>query len=290
VVCSILLVALFVHVACGPIGSTLEEDTPRAGAGNLKDRGLVVTVSRVVEGDTVEVDPAMDGLTEVRLIGVDTPETSHPTYGEQPYGQQAKEFTLSRLGGERVALEFDVEKVDPYRRLLAYVWLPEDSMINEVLLKEGYAQVATFPTNVKYVERFQEAQRKAREANRGLWGFSEALLCQQTDRGNGIGGGCDTGRGAQEPSSPSGPSDGGGGGDLNCSDFSTQKEAQRVLDRDPSDPNRLDGTDQEGWSAKAFPTAIFADLHVTSLYESRNVENVAGQVSEPCKRRTARSA
>jgi micrococcal nuclease len=187
--CFVLLAPLF--VACGPIGSTLEENTPWAGAGNLKDHGPVVTVSRVVDGDTVEITPAVDGLTEVRLIGVDTPETSHPTYGEQPHGQQAKEFTTSRLAGERVTLEFDVEKVDPYRRLLAYLWLPEDSMINEVLLKEGYAQVATFPPNVKYVERFQEAQR---EANRGQWGLSDGQLCQQTDRGNGIGAGVTPGR------------------------------------------------------------------------------------------------
>jgi micrococcal nuclease len=80
-----------------------------AGAGNLKDRGLRVTVSRVVDGDTVEITPAVDALTEVHLIGVDTPETSHPTYGEQPYGQQAKEFTVTRLEGKRVALEFDLE-------------------------------------------------------------------------------------------------------------------------------------------------------------------------------------
>jgi endonuclease YncB( thermonuclease family) len=74
------LAPLFVLVACGPIGSTLEEDTSRAGAGDLKDHGLVVTVSRVVDGDTVEVTPAVDDdLTEVRLIRVDTPETSHPT-------------------------------------------------------------------------------------------------------------------------------------------------------------------------------------------------------------------
>jgi endonuclease YncB( thermonuclease family) len=112
VVCSVLLAPLFVLVSCGSIGSTLEEDTPRAGAGNLKDCGPVVTVSRVVDADTVEVTPAVDGLTEVRLIGVDTPETSHPTYGEQPYGQEAKEFTVSRLEGERVALEYDVEKGD----------------------------------------------------------------------------------------------------------------------------------------------------------------------------------
>jgi micrococcal nuclease len=86
-----------------------------------------------------------------------------------------------------VALEFDVERVDPYGRLLAYVWIPDYSMFNEVLLKEGYAQMATFPPNVKYVERFQEAQREAREANRGLWAPSEVQHCRQRDRGNGIG-------------------------------------------------------------------------------------------------------
>ena len=160
-VCFILLAPLFALVACGPIGSTLEV-SPWAGADNLKDRGLVVTVSRVVDGNTVEITPAVDGLTEVHLIEGDTPETSHPTYGEQPYGQRAKELTVSRLNGERVALEFDVERVDPYGRLLAYVWLPDHSMFNEVLLKEGYAQMATFPPNVKYVERFQEVQREER--------------------------------------------------------------------------------------------------------------------------------
>jgi endonuclease YncB( thermonuclease family) len=79
VVCLILLAPLFALVARGPIGSALEEDSPQAGAGNLKDHGTMVTVSRVVDGDTVEVTPAVDGRTEVRLIGVDTPETSHPT-------------------------------------------------------------------------------------------------------------------------------------------------------------------------------------------------------------------
>jgi endonuclease YncB( thermonuclease family) len=77
--CSVILAPLLVLVGCGQIGSTLKEDTPRAGVGNLKVRGLVVTVSWVVDGDTVEVTPAGDGLTEVRLIGVDTPETSHLT-------------------------------------------------------------------------------------------------------------------------------------------------------------------------------------------------------------------
>ena len=253
-VCFVLLaLLLFVLLcACDLTRSTLEEGVPRDGSGSLGDHGPVVTVSRVVDGDTVEITPAVDGLTQVRLIGVDTPETSHPTYGEQPYGQQAKEFTASRLEEERVALNFDVEKVDPYGRLLAYVWLANGSMFNETLVKEGYAQVATFPPNVKYTDRFLQAQRDAREAGRGLWGLSEHQLCQQTDRGNGIGGGCDAGSGSeQEPSSDS--SDTGGGGDLDCSDFSTQEEAQRVLERNPNDPNRLDGSDEDGVACESLP-------------------------------------
>jgi hypothetical protein len=86
--------------------------------------------------------------------------------------------------------------------------------------------------------------------NRGLWGISEGQLCQQTDRG-----GCDAESGSeQERPSPSGASDGGGGGgDLDCSDFLTQEEAQEVLDQDPSDPNRLDGADQDGVGCESLP-------------------------------------
>lgn len=158
------------------------------GDEGLGARGRVVTVSRVVDGDTVEISPSIDGIEDVRLIGVDTPETHHPRYGEQPYGQRASEFTASELEGRSVALEFDVERVDDYGRLLAYVWTSGDSMFNEVLVREGYAQVATFPPNVEYTDRFLDAQRQARREQRGLWGLSAGQLCQQTDRGNGIGG------------------------------------------------------------------------------------------------------
>lgn len=65
---------------------------------------------------------------------------------------------------KRVRLVLDVQKVDPYGRLLAYVYLPDGQMFNEVLLKEGYVQVATFPPDVRYVGRFKAAQREAREA------------------------------------------------------------------------------------------------------------------------------
>jgi micrococcal nuclease len=152
--------------------------------------GKEVTVSRVTDGDTVEIRPALDGTRDVRLIGVDAPETAYSPRGPQPYGEEAAEFAGERLEGGRVTLRFDVERKDRYGRLLAYLYLPDGSMFNEVLLREGYAQVATFPPNVRHVQRFREAQREAREARRGIWGLPESRLCRLTDRGNGIGGGC----------------------------------------------------------------------------------------------------
>lgn len=134
----------------------------------------VYQVTRVVDGDTIVVD--IDGVSEkVRLIGVDTPETVHPTKGVEPYGKEASNFTKAQLEGKKVRLEFDVQERDKYGRLLAYIWL-DNKLFNETLVEKGYAQIATFPPNVKYVERFKAAQQRAREANLGLWG----VLPEQT--------------------------------------------------------------------------------------------------------------
>jgi micrococcal nuclease len=207
------------------------------------------TVTRVVDGDTVDISPSVEGRSRVRLIGMDTPEIS---FGTQPYGPEASAFAKRELDGEEVRLELDVQKIDPYGRLLAYVYLPDGRMFNEKLVEEGYAQVATFPPNVKYKDRFLQAQREARTANRGLWGLSAGELCRQTDRGNGIGGGCS---GAEREAQPAYQSPGEGGGvdgDLDCGSFATHEEAQRVLEQDPSDPNYLDG-DGDGQACEDLP-------------------------------------
>lgn len=153
------------------------------------DSRQTVTVSRVVDGDTVEVSPAVDGEEDVRLIGMDTPETFGPS-GSQPYAAEAARFTENRLEGRRVELEFDAERVDPYGRALAYVRLPGggDRTFNETLVRKGYAQVVTFPPNTRYVERFERAQREARTARRRIWSLPESEQCKLTDRGNGLGG------------------------------------------------------------------------------------------------------
>lgn len=125
-------------------------------------------VTRVVDGDTIIVD--FNGKEErVRLIGVDTPESVHPDATKNvKEGKIASNFTKEKLEGKEIALEFDVQERDHYGRLLAYVWF-NGTMFNKTLLKEGYAQIATYPPNVKYVDDFTKIQKEARESNKGLW-------------------------------------------------------------------------------------------------------------------------
>lgn len=174
--CASLLCALLLW-ACGGSGS---------GGGEGR---VGVSVVRVTDGDTVVVDPPVGGEDSVRMIGVDTPETEGSPRGEQPYGAEAAAFAEDRLGGRPVELEFDREREDDFGRALAYVYV-EGAMFNETLLEEGYAQVATFPPNTRYLGRFEEAQAGAREAGRGIWGLPEDEACLLADRGNGVGGGC----------------------------------------------------------------------------------------------------
>jgi micrococcal nuclease len=125
-------------------------------------------VTRVVDGDTVEVRFRGRDL-DVRLIGIDTPESVAPGQPVECYALAASRFTRRELEDERVRLEFDVERLDRYGRTLAYVWRGPE-LFNETLVRLGYAFVATFPPNVRYVDRLRDAQREARADERGVWG------------------------------------------------------------------------------------------------------------------------
>jgi micrococcal nuclease len=71
--------------------------------------------------------------------------------------------------GDKVNIEFDIQKRDKYRRLPGYVYLENGRMLNEEIIKAGYASPMTIPPNVKYQDRFLKAYREAREARRGLF-------------------------------------------------------------------------------------------------------------------------
>ena len=128
----------------------------------------VALVTRVVDGDTIEV--RLDGRAEdVRLIGVDTPETVKPDTPVQCFGERASHFTKRRLTGRRVRLVFGVERHDIYGRLLAYVYLGE-RFFNPILVRRGLAHSLTIPPNDRFASRFQRLELAAGRAGRGLWG------------------------------------------------------------------------------------------------------------------------
>ncbi|MBE7553284.1 MAG: thermonuclease family protein [Anaerolineales bacterium] len=122
--------------------------------GNLES----VTVAAVVDGDTIELT---NGRT-VRYIGINTPERN------QPYYEEAAALNRRLVAGKQVQLEFDVETFDQYGRSLAYVWV-DGLMVNLEIVWQGYANTLTIPPNVRYEKEFRQAEREAREAERGLW-------------------------------------------------------------------------------------------------------------------------
>lgn len=121
-------------------------------------------VTRVVDGDTIVV-----GEERVRLIGIDTPESVRPGTPVECFAREASAEMKRLVGGRQVRLELDAQKRDRYGRLLAYVYRG-DLFVNEKMVRRGFASVATFPPNVRHVDRFLRAQREARAAGRGLWG------------------------------------------------------------------------------------------------------------------------
>ncbi len=137
-----------------------------SGIGCARSQGLH-QVERVVDGDTF----VLTGGERVRLIGIDTPETVHPNKPVEPFGPEASGFSKNMLEGKDVRLEFDVQERDKYGRLLAYVFLEDDTFVNAELLRLGFAVVLTIPPNVKHAEQFLELQREAREHERGLWSY-----------------------------------------------------------------------------------------------------------------------
>lgn len=137
-----------------------------------------ILVKRVIDGDTLQLENG----ERVRLIGIDTPEVhqSNKLYRDaqrtkqdmttiQKLGARSLEFTKNLAEGKRVSLEFDVERHDRYKRLLAYVYLKDGTFVNAKILEEGYASLMTIPPNIKYVDLFLKLYQEARENRRGLW-------------------------------------------------------------------------------------------------------------------------
>ena len=158
----LLLLVLLSILACDLEGTSTPVPPP--------DDAETFRVKVAVDGDTI----VLEDDTKVRYIGLNTPERDRPFYKE------ATEANRKLVENKEIRLEFDTVKVDQYGRTLAYVFARDptaspqvETFVNLELLRQGYANVFTVPPNVKYEERFREAEQEARETGRGLWATLE---------------------------------------------------------------------------------------------------------------------
>jgi micrococcal nuclease len=150
------------------------------GRGMMAANPGLYQVTQFVDGDTIAVN--MNGKTEkVRFIGVDTPETHKPNTPVQCYGPAAAAFTKNVIGVNKVRLEADSlnSNRDRYQRLLRYVYLQDNTLINEKIIREGFGfYYPYFPFSK--APQFEDAQTKAQQEKKGLWGNCTP---SKTDRG-----------------------------------------------------------------------------------------------------------
>lgn len=130
------------------------------------------TVERVIDGDTIEVRLG-GSLYTVRYIGIDTPETVHPSQPVEWMGPEASAVNTALVLGRNVVLEKDVSETDAFGRLLRYVWIPQPDgllLVNLKLVRRGFANASSYPPDVRYQDLLRTAEAEAREAGAGLWG------------------------------------------------------------------------------------------------------------------------
>jgi micrococcal nuclease len=134
------------------------------------DRGAAsesAVVIEAIDGDTIDVRIG-NRVDTIRLLGIDTPETHHPTKPVQCFGPEAAAYTKSRLEGRTVVLETDVEPRDLYDRRLAYVYL-DGRRFNDELLENGYARLLVIPPNGSHARTMLAEELEAKRKGIGLW-------------------------------------------------------------------------------------------------------------------------
>lgn len=154
----------------GEFSSSSEEIPSTENLREAWKKGFVFVTS-VIDGDTFWVVNGEERF-KVRFIGIDAPELRNSRHKQKgPYAKEAKAYVQQRCELQWVRLELDVQKTDRYARTLAYVYLPDNTFLNAALVREGFAVLATYPPNIKYVDLFTQLQAEAREHKRGLWQY-----------------------------------------------------------------------------------------------------------------------
>lgn len=150
------------EVSATPPAATAAQSATVAPSTRVRAQVLSVT-----DGDTIRV--SVNGRsTPIRYIGIDTPETVDPRTSVQCFGAEASAANKRLVEGKTVELEKDVSETDKFDRLLRYVYV-DGVMVNEELVRGGYAKSSTYPPDVKYQPRFAALEAEARSKGVGLW-------------------------------------------------------------------------------------------------------------------------
>lgn len=163
---------------------------------NIKENNFTeAKIVSVTDGDTVTARINNKDY-KLRMLGVNTPETVHPSKPVAFFGKEASDFTKNKLTGKTVYLEKDVSERDKYNRVLRYVRMSKpanpknpsfedvrDKMFNGILLRDGYANPASFPPDVKYQNYFQKIARSAEANELGLYNKGQRDKFEGKDKG-----------------------------------------------------------------------------------------------------------
>lgn len=135
----------------------------RFGTNGATPNGNPARVTRIVDGDTIEV--TLNGRSEtVRYVGIDTPERGQPGY------KAATEANRALVGGKQVFLRRDVSERDAFGRLLRYIYLSDGTLVNRELVARGWAQPVEYPPDLRHADEFRRLAQEAAQAGHGFWG------------------------------------------------------------------------------------------------------------------------
>ncbi|MCL4499165.1 MAG: thermonuclease family protein [Chloroflexi bacterium] len=180
----VIMVLLFLLTLAGCIGKQKTASTASQILAGKHDgiEAIPAKVTQVIEWNVA--DMMIDGKSEeVGLIGVDMPETKSKANDSVPIVKDAFAYTMRKLAGKTVYLEFDESLKGENGRLLAYVWLEPPSssskdearakMLNAQLLVEGYGVAVTTQPNTKYADMFVSFGLESQQAGKGRWASNQ---------------------------------------------------------------------------------------------------------------------
>ncbi len=140
-------------------------------------RTVTGTVTKVSDGDSIQIITVEQTKLKVRLYGIDAPETPkiNRQSGQvhqpgQPYGEESWKALKYKIMGKKVKLE--ILDIDKYRRMVCMVWL-DDRNINLEMVREGYAEAFIEYLKPPYREQFLKAEREAKSTRLGIWALPD---------------------------------------------------------------------------------------------------------------------